>query len=286
MKDDRSSRTLRPGGFGDPRTFFGRLLGQEKNLTTAAVARMNLFLHGIEDFVVERGDTLRVPVFSDPGSGGLASFDVVVANPPFSLEQWGREIWESDPWGAPSRAAHGFERRLRLGTAHGQVHGRPDRSHGGRAAPGRAVPWRRRGRHPTLPAREGSRRGGDRSGAEPLLRHRAGRVRARAAPPQGRQAPKKVLAVDASALFRKGARRSSSSRARKPDPQVGGGLQGRARSRSRGRLQEIEKEGWTLNISRYVVPPVGEDIPPLHEAVAAFKQHSDAATRPKITCAA
>ncbi len=51
-------------------------------------------------------------------------------------------------------------------------------------------------------------------------------------------------------------------------------------------LQEIEKEGWTLNISRYVVPPVGEDIPPLHEAVAAFKQHSDAATRSKITCAA
>jgi type I restriction enzyme M protein len=37
-------------------------------------------------------------------------------------------------------------------------------------------------------------------------------------------------------------------------------------------LQEIEKEGWTLNISRYVVPPVGEDIPPLPEAVAAFKQ--------------
>jgi type I restriction enzyme M protein len=84
---------------GDPRTFFGRLYGQEKNLTTAAVARMNLFLHGIEDFVVERGDTLRAPVFTDLASGGLATFDVVVANPPFSLEQWGREIWESDPWG-------------------------------------------------------------------------------------------------------------------------------------------------------------------------------------------
>ncbi|MEQ1870659.1 MAG: class I SAM-dependent DNA methyltransferase [Vicinamibacterales bacterium] len=84
---------------GDPRTFFGKLHGQEKNLTTAAVARMNLFLHGIEDFVIERGDTLRSPVFTDAGSGGLATFDVVIANPPFSLEQWGRETWANDPWG-------------------------------------------------------------------------------------------------------------------------------------------------------------------------------------------
>ena len=84
---------------GDPRTFYGKLYGQEKNLTTASVARMNLLLHGMEDFVVERGDTLRNPVFTDPSTGGLATFDCVIANPPFSLEQWGREIWESDPWG-------------------------------------------------------------------------------------------------------------------------------------------------------------------------------------------
>jgi type I restriction enzyme M protein len=84
---------------GDPRTFFGKLYGQEKNVTTAAVARMNLLLHGLEDFSVERGDTLRNPVFTDPASGGLARFDCVIANPPFSLEQWGRELWENDPWG-------------------------------------------------------------------------------------------------------------------------------------------------------------------------------------------
>ncbi len=84
---------------GDPRTFFGKLHGQEKNLTTASVARMNLFLHGIEDFVIERGDTLRNPVFTDPSTGGLATFDVVIADPLFSLEQWGRELWENDPWG-------------------------------------------------------------------------------------------------------------------------------------------------------------------------------------------
>jgi type I restriction enzyme M protein len=84
---------------GDPRTFFGKLYGQEKNLTTSSVARMNLLLHGIEDFAVERGDTLRQPVFTDPASGGLAAFDCVIANSPFSLEQWGREVWENDPWG-------------------------------------------------------------------------------------------------------------------------------------------------------------------------------------------
>lgn len=84
---------------GDPRTFFGKLFGQEKNLTTSSVARMNLLLHGVEDFQIERGDTLRNPVFSDPSTGALATFDVVIANPPFSLEKWGREVWESDPWG-------------------------------------------------------------------------------------------------------------------------------------------------------------------------------------------
>jgi len=62
---------------GDPRTFFGKLYGQEKNLTTASVARMNLFLHGIEDFDIQRGDTLRNPVFTDPSTAGLATFDVL-----------------------------------------------------------------------------------------------------------------------------------------------------------------------------------------------------------------
>ncbi|MCB0035558.1 MAG: SAM-dependent DNA methyltransferase, partial [Anaerolineales bacterium] len=86
---------------GDPRTFFGKLYGQERNLTTASVARMNMLLHGIEDFAIERGDTLRNPVFSDPDTGGLATFDCVIANPPFSLKDWGLEVWESDPWARP-----------------------------------------------------------------------------------------------------------------------------------------------------------------------------------------
>jgi type I restriction enzyme M protein len=82
---------------GDDRLMLGRLFGQEKNLTTAAIARMNLFLHGAEDFQVVRGDTLRYPAFFS--GDRLATFDCVIANPPFSLSSWGEDTWASDPWG-------------------------------------------------------------------------------------------------------------------------------------------------------------------------------------------
>ena len=82
---------------GDDRTLWGRLFGQEKNLTTSAIARMNLFLHGAADFQVVRGDTLRNPAYFSGDS--LATFDCVIANPPFSLEKWGEEVWASDPFG-------------------------------------------------------------------------------------------------------------------------------------------------------------------------------------------
>lgn len=74
-----------------------KLFGQEKNLTSSSIARMNMFLHGVEDFQVARGDTLRSPAFFD--GDGLQTFDCVIANPPFSLKEWGREIWENDPHG-------------------------------------------------------------------------------------------------------------------------------------------------------------------------------------------
>jgi type I restriction enzyme M protein len=82
---------------GDDRTLWGKLFAQEKNLTTSAIARMNLFLHGASDFQVVRGDTLRQPAFFSGDS--LATFDCVIANPPFSLEKWGEEVWTSDPYG-------------------------------------------------------------------------------------------------------------------------------------------------------------------------------------------
>jgi type I restriction enzyme M protein len=74
-----------------------RLYGQERNLTTSAIARMNLFLHGIEDFDVVRGDTLSRPAFTD--GDRLRRFDAVLANPPYSIKAWDREAWTSDPWG-------------------------------------------------------------------------------------------------------------------------------------------------------------------------------------------
>lgn len=85
--------TVRNQG-GDTRTL--RLYGQEVNLTTSAIARMNLFLHDIEDFKIVRGDTLRSPGLREP-DGRISHFDVVLANPPFSLQNWGADTWAADP---------------------------------------------------------------------------------------------------------------------------------------------------------------------------------------------
>ena len=74
-----------------------RLHGQEINLTTSAIAKMNLYLHGLEDFEIRRGDTFRDPKFTERGR--LRKFDVVIANPPFSLQNWGASAWANDPWG-------------------------------------------------------------------------------------------------------------------------------------------------------------------------------------------
>mgnify|MGYP000154927903 CR=1 FL=1 len=82
---------------GSPKTLWGKLYGQEKVLATSAIARMNLLLHGVEDFKIIREDTLRNPAFYT--GSRLAQFDCVVANPPFSLKNWGEVEWASDRWG-------------------------------------------------------------------------------------------------------------------------------------------------------------------------------------------
>lgn len=84
---------------------YGKIYGQEKNLATSAIARMNLFLHGAQDFVVTQGDTLRSPNYLDEGQ--LKTFDCVIANPPFSLKSWGADQFVSDCfgrniWGCPT----------------------------------------------------------------------------------------------------------------------------------------------------------------------------------------
>lgn len=82
---------------GNSKLAYGKLYGQEKNLSTSAIARMNLYLHGAKDFRIAQGDTLREPAFRN--GNALKTFDCVLANPPFSLKNWGSPEFSSDPWG-------------------------------------------------------------------------------------------------------------------------------------------------------------------------------------------
>jgi type I restriction enzyme M protein len=258
---------------GDPRTFYGKLYGQEKNLTTASVARMNLVLHGMEDFIIERGDTLRNPVFSDPATGGLATFDCVIANPPFSLEQWGRELWENDPWG---RAFAGL----------------PTDSNGDFAWVQHMVRSmaERHGRMAVVLPQGALFRGGVEGqirrylleqdwvetviGLAPNLFYGTGLaacilvLRKKKSPERAG----KVQIVDAAALFRKG--RAQNYLDPEHAAQIADWVTKFDEIPDRARvvsLAEIAAEDWTLNISRYVLPPIGADIPPLNVAIDEFK---------------
>ncbi len=74
-----------------------QLFGQEVNLLTSAIARMNMFLHDIEDFDIQRGDTLAEPKFLEYDR--LKQFDVIFANPPYSMKKWNRSAFSADPFG-------------------------------------------------------------------------------------------------------------------------------------------------------------------------------------------
>jgi type I restriction enzyme M protein len=75
-----------------------QLYGQELNLLTSAIGRMNLFLHGVENFKIIQGDTLANPYFLDD-MGKIRQFDLVLANPPYSIKQWNREAFAADSYG-------------------------------------------------------------------------------------------------------------------------------------------------------------------------------------------
>ncbi len=257
---------------GDPRRFYGKIYGQEKNLTTSSVARMNLVLHGIEDFQIAREDTLRNPAFTD-GAGGLARFDCVIANPPFSLKEWGRDVWENDPWGRTS-------------------YGLPPESYGDYAFVQHMVASMAEGPSRmavVLPQGALFRKGAEGKIREAMLREDlieaviglapnlfygtglAGSIMVlrRNKPAERRN---KVLVVDAAAMFRNG--RAQNFLDAEHAQQIVGWFEAFADVEDRAKvvsLDEIEAEGWTLNISRYVLPPIGDDIPPLPEAVDAFK---------------
>jgi type I restriction enzyme M protein len=73
------------------------LYGQEMNLGTYAICKMNMFLHGVLNADIRKGDTLREPQHIE--NGRLMLFDRVIANPPFSLAKWGKEEADNDPYG-------------------------------------------------------------------------------------------------------------------------------------------------------------------------------------------
>ena len=259
---------------GDPRRFFGKIYGQEKNLTTSAIARMNLVLHGIEDFQVVREDTLRSPAFADSSTGGLATFDCVIANPPFSLKEWGREVWESDPWG---RAAYGLPP-----DAYGDYAWVEHMVASMASGKGRMAVVLPQGALFRVDTEGRIRRalleqdlieaviglapnifyGTQLAPAVVILR------RSKPVERQGR-----VLVIDASSLVRQGRAQNflDSEHAEQIVEWVRAfsDVQDRAKVTS---LAEINNEGWTLNISRYILPPIGEEVPPLADAVAAFNQ--------------
>lgn len=74
-----------------------KLYGQEINLITSAIARMNMFMHGIEEFKIVRGDTLAEPGLLQ--NDQLKTFNVILANPPYSIKSWDRKSFINDPWG-------------------------------------------------------------------------------------------------------------------------------------------------------------------------------------------
>ena len=78
------------------------LFGQEMNLNTWAICKMNMFLHGVFSADIRKGDTLRDPQHTQHGE--LMTFDRVLANPPFSLKKWGKDEADNDIYG---RFPHG-----------------------------------------------------------------------------------------------------------------------------------------------------------------------------------
>ena len=94
-----------------------KLYGQEINLLTSAIARMNMFMHGIEEFDIVRGNTLSNPGLLE--NDELKKFNVILANPPYSIKSWDRDTFINDPfgrnvWGTPPQgcADYAFEQHI------------------------------------------------------------------------------------------------------------------------------------------------------------------------------
>ncbi|MCZ2074218.1 MAG: type I restriction-modification system subunit M [Bryobacterales bacterium] len=261
---------------GDVKRLWGKLYGQEKNLTTSSIARMNLFLHGIEDFQIVRGDTLRNPAFFE--GDRLANFDCVIANPPFSLEKWGEDLWVNDPFGR-------------------NFAGLPPMSNGDFAWVQHMVKSMAEGSGRmaiVLPERALFRRGVETTLRQKLLEMDLIEAVIGLAPnlfygtglsacvlllrkKKSAQRRNKVMIADASRLFRRG--RAQNYLEPEHMFEIRNWFKNFEDVQDSVRIvsvEEIKSEDWTLNIARYVMPPLQKDVLPLPDAFTAFK---DALTR-------
>ena len=100
-----------------------RLYGQEINLITSGIARMNMLLHGFEEFNIVRGNTLSNPIFMEYDE--LQKFDIVLANPPYSIKSWEQAAFTDDPygrniWGTPPQgcADYAFQQHIMKSLKH------------------------------------------------------------------------------------------------------------------------------------------------------------------------
>jgi type I restriction enzyme M protein len=251
---------------------WGKLYGQEKNLTTSAIARINLFLHGVEDFHIERSDTLRQPAFFE--GDHLATFDCVIANPPFSLERWGEDLWVNDPYGRnfaglPPRTSGDYAWVQHMVKSMAVKTGRMAvvLPHGALFRMG--VEGKIRQKIVEMDALEAV------IGLGPNLFYGTGLAacilvfRARKKPARKQQ----VLIIDASHLFKKG--RNQNTLEPEHVEQIFHWYRGYADVPGAARvvtLDEIARNDWNLNIPRYVEPISAEETIGVAEALANLKQ--------------
>ncbi len=256
----------------DVRNLYGKLYGQEKNLTTSGIARMNLLIHEVEDFHIVRGDTLRQPAFFM--GDNVSQFDCVIANPPFSLKQWGDEVWEKDPYQRPfagmppkTNGDYAWVQQMILSMApiKGRMavvlpHGVLFRSTGSEAQIRRTILKR-----DLLEAV---------IGLGPNLFYGAG-LSACILVFRSRKEPErqgKVLMIDAARLFRKG--RNQNTLEQEHIEQIlawyhaGEDVQGAVKS---VKLDEIEANDWNLSIPLYVEPVIEEETISVEEALQNLK---------------
>ena len=242
-----------------------RFYGQEVNLTTAAIARMNLFLHDVEDVGhPPRRHPARpeVPRRARPPPAVRRGHHQSAVQP----EELGVGGLEPRPVGPRSlRGAARQQRRLRMGPAHARLDDPGDRASRRRDAARRLVPGRRRGRHPRVPPprRPARRRRGPR--AEPVLLDRHPGLAAHLPGDEGPERRGHVLFVDGSKRFAKGRNQNNlrpedvdalvEAYRTGSDPDGEGGAEVRLVP-----LAEIEGNGWDLNIGRYIKGAAAEVI--------------------------